>query len=99
MVDDEVIYGFFRDFREFFFRFVKFYLRIKNKYYEVLKWFGKIDGIFLVVFRGDGCLFGKNKSVCFFLVSILNVGKRVVFSVDNFFIFGVNYELEFCVVV
>lgn len=57
-----------------------------------------MGGIFFVVFGGDGCFFGKNESVCIFLVSFLNVGKRVVFSNDNFIIFGVNCE-EFCFVV
>lgn len=41
---------------------------------------------------GDGCLFGKNESVCFFLLSFINVGKRVVLSNDNFIIFGGNCE-------
>lgn len=99
LADDEVIHGSFRDLREFLPRLAKFYLRIKNKHHEALKWFGKTDGTFLVAFRGDGCPFGKNKSACSFLVSILNVGKRVASSADNFLTFGANCESESCAVV
>ena len=40
----------------------------------------------------------KNESACTFLVSYLNVGKRVASSNDNFIIFGANCE-ESCPVV
>lgn len=63
-----------------------------------MKWFIEIEGIFLIVFGGDGCFFGKNGIVCLFLFSFLNIGKRVVFSFDNFLIFGVNCEEFFLVV-
>lgn len=99
LADDEVIHGSFRDLREFLPRLAKFYLQIKNKCHEALKWFGKTDGTFLVAFGGDGCPFGKNKSACSFLVSFLNVGKRVASSADNFLTFGANCESESCAVV
>lgn len=55
-----------------------------------MKWFGEIEGIFLVVFGGDGCFFGKYESVCLFLISFFNVGRKVMLSNDNFIVFGVN---------
>lgn len=50
-----------------------------------LKWFGGTEGRFLVAFGRDGCPFGKNESACSFLISFLNVGKRVA-------VFGGNVE-------
>ena len=41
---------------------------------------------------GDGCPFGKKESACSFLLSFINVGKRVALSNDNFVIFGANCE-------
>ena len=41
---------------------------------------------------GDGCPFGKNESACSFLLSFINVGKRVASSNDKFVIFGANCE-------
>ena len=63
-----------------------------------LKWFGNAEGTFLVALGGDRCPFGKNESACTFLVSFLNVSKRVASSNDNFIIFGANCE-ESCPVV
>ena len=34
----------------------------------------------------------KNESACSFLVSFLNVGRRVASSYDNFLIFGANCD-------
>ena len=42
--------------------------------------------------NGDGCPFGKNESACSFLVSFMNVGRRVASSYDNFLIFGANCD-------
>lgn len=41
---------------------------------------------------GDGCPFGKNESASSFLISSLNVGKRVASKRDNFLVFGGNVE-------
>ena len=40
---------------------------------------------------GDGCLL-VHESACSFLISFLNVGKRVAFSSDYFLVFGANVE-------
>lgn len=91
-----MVRGCFRKLEEFLPRLAKFYLRKGGK--ESLKWFGNAEGTFLVALGGDGCPFGKNESACTFLVSFLNVGKRVASNNDNFMIFGANCE-ESCLVV
>ena len=63
---------------------------MQGKRKGALKWFGETEGRFLVAFGGDGCPFGKNESACSFLISFLNVGKRVAASSDNFLVFGAN---------
>lgn len=93
---DENVNGVYRDFREYFLCLVRFYLQKNIK--EILKWFGEIEGIFLVVFGGDGCFFGKYESVCLFLISFFNVGRKVMLSNDNFIVFGVNCQEIFFVV-
>ena len=65
---------------------------MQGKRKGALKWFGETEGRFLVAFGGDGCPFGKNESACSFLISFLNVGKRVASSSDNFLVFGGNVE-------
>ena len=52
----------------------------------------KTEGTFLVAFEGDGCPFGKNETACSFLVSLLNAGRRVASSSDNFLVFGGNVD-------
>ena len=92
-IDDENINGCFRDLREYLPRLAKFYLNMQGKRKGASKWFGETEGRFLVAFGGgDGCPFGKNESACSFLISFLNVGKRVASSSDNFLVFGGNVE-------
>ena len=65
---------------------------MQRKRKGALKWFGETEGRFLVAFGGDGCPFGKNESACSFLISFLNVGKRVASSSDNILVFAGNVE-------
>lgn len=65
---------------------------MQGKRKGALKWFGETEGRFLVAFGGDGCPFGKNESACSFLISFLNVGKRVASSSDDFLVFGGDVE-------
>ena len=58
-IEDENVNGCCRDLREYLPRLATFYLSIKIKQKESLKWFGEIEGTFLVAFGGDGCPFGK----------------------------------------
>lgn len=88
---DSPVHGAYRDLREYLPRIAKFYLS-KNRI-QTLEWFGETDGTFLIALGGDGCPFGKNESACSFLVSFLNVGRRVASSYDNFCVFGANCEI------
>lgn len=90
VMEDEITQGCFRKLIEYLPRLAKFYLRKDRK--ETLQWFGKTEGTFLFAVGGDGCPFGKNESACSFLLSFINVGKRVASSNDNFIIFGGNCE-------
>ena len=81
--------GCYTDLREYLPRLASFYLNNKQ---DALKWFGQTEGNFLVAFGVDGCPFGKNENACSFLVSFLNVSKRVASSSDNFLVFGANVE-------
>ena len=65
---------------------------MQRKRKGALKWFEETEGRFLVAFGGDGCPFGKNESACSFLISFLNVGKRVASSSDNILVFAGNVE-------
>ena len=89
-IGDELTQGCFRKLVEYLPRVAKFYLRKDRK--EALQWFGKTEGTFLIAVGGDGYPFGKNESACSFLLSFMNVGKRVASSNDNFIIFGGNCE-------
>lgn len=87
---DENVNGAYRDLREYLPRLARFYLQKNTK--ETLKWFGETEGTFLVAFGGDGCPFGKHESACSFLISFLNVGRKVMSSNDNFIVFGANCQ-------
>ena len=84
-IDDENINCCFRDLCEYLPPLSKCYLNMQGKRKGALKWFGETEGRFLVAFGGDACPFGKNECACSFLISFLNVGKRVASSSDNFF--------------
>ena len=81
--------GTFRDLRQYLPMLAKFYLS-KNKKAS-LKGFAESTGTFQIALGGDGCPFGKNKSACSFLVSFLNVERRVASSY-NFLTFGANCD-------
>ena len=67
----------------------KFYLSKNIK--ESLKGLTESTGTFQIALGGDGCPFGKNESICSFLVSFLNFGRRVASSY-NFLIFSANCD-------
>ena len=87
---DENVNGAYRDLREYLPRLAKFCLQKNRK--ETLKWFGETEGTFLVAFGGDGCPFRKHESACSFLISFLNVGRKVMSSNDSFIVFGANCQ-------
>jgi len=82
--------GAYRDLRQYLPMLAKFYLSKNRK--ESLKGFAESTGTFQIALAGDGFPFGKNESACSFLVSFLNVGRRVASSYDNFLIFGANCD-------
>ena len=82
--------GAYRDLRQYLAMLAKFYLSKNTK--ESLKGCTESTGTFQITLGGDGCLFGKNESACSFLVSFLNVGRRVASRYDNFLIFGANCD-------
>ena len=90
--EDENVSGCYGDLREYLPRLAAFYLTMQKSRKAALKWFGETEGTFLIAFGGDGCPFGKHESACSFLVSFLNIGKRVASSSDNFLVFGANLE-------
>jgi len=49
---------------------------------------------FLFAVGGDGCPFRKNESASSFLLSFINVGKRVASSNDNFICFSGGQPTE-----
>lgn len=71
-------------------RLAQFYLREDTN--ELLKWFGNPQGTFPVAVEGDRYPFGKNERACTFLLSFLNISKKVASSNENFLIFGANCE-------
>ena len=85
-----VVNGAYRDLRQYLPMLAKFYLSKKTE--ESLKGFAESTGTFQIALGGDGCPFGKNESACSFLVSFMNVGRRVASSYDNFLIFGANCD-------
>lgn len=82
--------GAYRDLRQYLPMLAQFYLSKNRK--ESLKGFAESTGTFQIALGGDGCPFGKSESACSFLVSFLNVGRRVASSYDNFLIFGSNCD-------
>jgi len=82
--------GAHRDLRQYLPMLAKFYLSENRE--KSLKGFAESTGTFQIALGGDGCPFGKNESACSFLVSFLNVGKRVASSYDNFLICGANCD-------
>ena len=79
-----------RDLRQYLLMLAKFYLSENNK--ENLKSFTESTGTLQIALGGDGCPFCKNESTCSFLVTFLNVGRRVASSYDNFLIFGASCD-------
>ena len=51
-----------------------------------------LTGTFHSALGGDGCPFDKKESARSFLVSFMNVGRRVASSYDTFLVFGANCD-------
>lgn len=87
---DASVNGAYRDLGEYLPRLAKSYLTTNRQ--NALQWYGKTEGTFMFALGGDGCPFGKHESACSFLVSFLNVVRKVASSYDNYYIFGANCD-------
>ena len=82
--EEEKVVGCYRSLEELLLRLVEFYL--SSDLYEIAM-FGE-ENTFHVALGGDGAPFGKDDSVCSWLVSILNIKRGVLSSDENFLLFG-----------
>ena len=80
--DMDKVNGCNQNLEELLLKIGKFYLC--NNLCEILT-FDAEPNIFHVALGGDGAPFGKDNSACAWLVSILNIGKRVFSSAENFY--------------
>ena len=87
---DAPINGAYRDIGEYLPRLAKSYFTTSRK--NTLQWYGETEGTFMFALGGDACPFGKHESACSFLVSFLNVGRKVATHYENFLIFGANCD-------
>ena len=91
---DECGEGMYRPLAEYALRLAKFYLHVDRCRTDKLRsfpFFQKKDNnstLFIMSIGGDGA----PGSGCAFLLSFLNVGKRIASSFENFLIFGANVE-------
>ena len=86
--------GMFRDLRSYALRLVEFYLKVDKHRVDKLKTFEKFDKkdpsstLFLMCIGGDEAPLAGTS----FLISFLNVGKRIASSFENYLIFGANVK-------
>ena len=85
--------GMYRDIKQFLLSLAKFYL--SQSRYQLI-WFQEQVNTFHVSLGGDGAPFGKDDMACVWLVSLLNIGRGVLSSNENFLLFGANCK-EDCV--
>ena len=93
MEDAEKLIGCYRYLEDLVLKLAEFYLC--NDLYDILT-FGVEPYTFHIDLGGDGAPFGKDDTACSWLVSILNIGRGVLRSNENFLFFGANYK-EDCV--
>ena len=84
--DSDEIQGCYRDLKELLVMLAEFYLAHRS---DELVWFDEPNK-FYIALGGDGAPFGKYDTACAWLVSILNLGKGVLSSHDNYLLFGAN---------
>ena len=89
----EKVNGCYRKLEDLMLKLAEFYLC--NDLYDILT-FGIEPYTFHVAIGGNGSPFGKDNTACAWLVSILNIGRGVLSSNENFSLFGANCK-EDCV--
>lgn len=85
--EEEKADGMYLDIKQLLLSLAKFYL--SQSRYQLI-WFQEQVNTFHVSPGGDGALFGKDDMACAWLVSLLNIGRGVLSSNENFLLFGAN---------
>jgi hypothetical protein len=85
--DNDKVQGCYRDLEELLLKFASFYLSGSSRH--TLRWFGE-ENTFFVSLGGDGAPFGKDDSSCAWLVGIINIGRGILSSTENYLLFGAN---------
>ena len=88
--DDEKGVGVYRNLRTYLPRLAKFYLHVNEERHDKLLVFGEDETSILFLFSIGGDEAPSSGTA--FLVSFLNIGKRVCSSFENFLIFGGNVK-------
>lgn len=87
--------GCYRSLKELLIKLAEFFLSGCTDH--PITWFGE-PYTFFVALGGDGAPFGKDDTACAWLVSLLNIGRGVLSSNENYLLFGANCS-ENCIVV
>lgn len=93
---DEIdkVNGVYRNIQEMVLILAKYYFACQKRY--ELVWFKNQIYTFNLSLGGDGASFGKDDTSCCWLVSFLNLGRKVLSSNENYLLFGANCK-EDCV--
>jgi hypothetical protein len=84
--ENEKVNGCYREFGELVIKLAEFYLNSDE--YDILTF--DEPNKFHIALGGDGAPFGKDDTACSWLVSILNIGKGILSSNENYILFGAN---------
>ena len=85
--EGDKVHGCYRNLDELLITLASFYLSGFSG--QTLTWFGN-ENTFLFSLGGDGAPFGKHDTSCAWLVGILNTGKGILSSSENYLLFGAN---------
>lgn len=85
--DEDNVCGCYRNLKELLLILAEFYLSECSG--PTLKWFGE-EYTFLISLGDDGAPFGKDDTACAWLVGFLNIGRGILSSNENYWLFGVN---------
>ena len=94
LCDNELGEGMFRNLVEFALRLAEFYIKVDEKRKDKLKYFATVDRknepslMFLLAVGGDEAPVTGTS----FLLSFLNVGRRICSSFENYLLFGANVK-------
>lgn len=91
--EENKVQGCYRNLEELLVKLAEFYLSGYTGH--TIKWFGE-ENTFFVSLGGDGAPFGKDDTACAWLVGILNIGRGILSSSENYLLFGANCA-ESCV--